>query len=70
MSENKKTLRITCIVGVVISWALLILGSCALKNMGGELVNTMASSLLVANGIISTMVYIRMLKKQNELRFI
>ncbi len=63
--QNKKTLQLACILGIIISWALLILGSCALRNVGGELVNALTNGLLIGNGILSTIIYVKMFKKQS-----
>ena len=62
-NKNRKTLKLACVLGIIISWTLLILGSCALRDIGGETVNALTNGLLIGNGILSTIVYGKTLKK-------
>ena len=64
-NKNRKTLKPACVLGIIISWTLLIIGSCALSDIGGETVNALTNGLLIGNGILSTIIYVKMFKKQS-----
>ena len=63
--QHNNILKLACVLGIIISWTLLILGSCALRDIGGETVNALTNGLLIGNGILSTIIYVKMFKKQS-----
>ena len=63
---NKNTWKFACILGIIISWLLLIVGFYALRGIGGMAANAITNGLLIGNVCISSIIYIRAIWDRRE----
>lgn len=64
MKNNQHiSLVITCVLGILISWTLLIIGTLVIQSAEISAITAITNGLLLGNAIISSIIYIKVLQK-------
>ena len=64
--NQRKSLIFACVFGIIITWALLIFGGIVTLNAEITLISGITNGLLIANAVISSMVYIFVIRKHKK----
>lgn len=62
--SNRRLEIIMSLMGILLAWGLLIVGFFAIRGIGGVTVQAITNGLLIGNVIVSTIIYMKVLRKK------